>query len=205
VIVAFVDKHREFRRREVLLSAMIDDYFARERGRLRHFYKYELFAKVFKAVFRGKTLREMTTGDVDRYIARRRGGKLSDVLGEDVKLCKGAVAPATINRELAFLRRIFNVAIEDGKAETNPVRSKLFAKKNNSRLRYLANAEEAALRKQLTVAEWSLVAVAIHTGLRQGEQFNLLWDNVDFATGFITVPRSKHGELRRVRMNDTPG
>ncbi len=47
------------------------------------------------------------------------------------------------------------------------------------------------------------MAVAIHTGLRQSEQFNLLWENVEFATGFITVPRSKHGELRRVRMNDT--
>jgi site-specific recombinase XerD len=33
------------------------------------------------------------------------------------------VAPATINRALSFLRRVFNVAIADGKADRNPVRA----------------------------------------------------------------------------------
>jgi integrase len=50
---------------------------------------------------------------------------------------------------------------------------------------------------------WPLVAVAIHTGLRRSEQFQLRWEDIDFATGIVTIPRSKHGGLRRVRMNDT--
>ena len=41
------------------------------------------------------------------------------------------------------------------------------------------------------------------TRLRQSEQFGLRWENVDFQTGIITVPRSKHGEKRHVPMNDT--
>jgi integrase len=48
-----------------------------------------------------------------------------------------------------------------------------------------------------------LVAVALHTGLRQSEQFHLRWENVDFHAGVITVPRSKHGEARCIPMNDT--
>src|SRR5262249_34575960 len=36
-----------------------------------------------------------------------------------------------------------------------------------------------------------MVAVAIHTGLRQSEQFHLRWEHVDFANGVLTVPRSK--------------
>src|SRR5262249_32004477 len=39
-------------------------------------------------------------------------------------------------------------------------------------------------------------------GLRESEEFGLRWENVDFRTGIITVPRAKHGEKRHVPMND---
>jgi integrase len=58
------------------------------------------------------------------------------------------------------------------------------------------------LRDVFEEPQWPVVAVAIHTGLRQSEQFNLRWENIDFANGIITIPRSKHGESRRVPMND---
>jgi integrase len=48
-----------------------------------------------------------------------------------------------------------------------------------------------------------MIVVAIQTGLRRGEQCHLRWEHVEFATGLITVPRSKSGETRRVPMNDT--
>jgi integrase len=68
---------------------------------------------------------------------------------------------------------------------------------------FLADEEETRLREAIGEDPWPLVAVAIHTGLRQGEQFHLRWEHVDFATGILTVPRSKHGGARRVPMNDT--
>src|SRR4030095_15714241 len=37
----------------------------------------------------------------------------------------------------------------------------------------------------------------------QTAQFRRRWEHVDFLTGIITAPRSKHGETRRVTMNDT--
>jgi integrase len=76
-------------------------------------------------------------------------------------------------------------------------------KENNQRVRFLADEEETRLREAIGEDPWPLVAVAIHTGLRQGEQFHLRWEHVDFATGILTVPRSKHGGARRVPMNDT--
>src|SRR5881296_385056 len=51
--------------------------------------------------------------------------------------------------------------------------------------------------------DWSKVEIAVNTGLRRGEQFRLRWEHVDFATGILTVPRSKSGETRRFPMNDT--
>jgi integrase len=186
------------RRKEVLLSDMIDDYIERNRDRLRWFDHYERYAELWKDALKGKTLREILPGDIERYIAKRRSAARKKKRHHEKPL-----APATINRELAFLRRIFNVAIEDGKADTNPVRPKMFTKENNQRVRFLSEKEETALQKAIGKTEWPMVAVAIHTGLRRSEQFNLCWENVDFNTGIITVPRSKHGEARRLPMNDT--
>ena len=60
-----------------------------------------------------------------------------------------------------------NVAIEDGKAEANPVHSRLFFKENNQRVRYLTDNEEKRPREAIGETQWPMVAVAIHTGLRQ--------------------------------------
>lgn len=72
-----------------------------------------------------------------------------------------------------------------------------------SRVRFLSEEEEARLHPAVGGEHWPLVAVALHTGLRQSEQFHLQWENVDFTTGILTVPRSKHGGARCVPMNDT--
>ncbi len=82
------------------------------------------------------------------------------------------------------------------------MRPKMFTKENNQRVRFLSDDEEAALRQAIGEDEWPIVAVAMHTGLRRSEQSNLRWKQVDFTTGIITVLRSKHGETRRVPMND---
>jgi integrase len=42
----------------------------------------------------------------------------------------------------------------------------------------------------------------MHTGFRQGNLFQLRWQDVNFDTGVITVPRSKSGEAYSVPMND---
>ncbi len=69
-------------------------------------------------------------------------------------------------------------------------------------MRFRTDEEEPRLREALGEEEWPMVAVAVHTGLRQSEQFHLPWDHVDFNTGILTIPRSKHGEARRIPMND---
>ena len=112
-------------------------------------------------------------------------------------------APATVNRYLEFLKHLFNVAIADKKAEENPFLSVKLFKENNRRVRYLTTEEEGSLRQALGENRWPTVAFAMHAGLRQAEQFNLRWENIDFTTGHITIPLSKSGELRRVPMNDT--
>ena len=161
------------RRRDVLLADFFKDYLARVKGRLRCYREYERYAKRLGAAFPGRTLRQLLPGDID------------------------------VNRDLQFLKHVFYVAMKDGLCERNPVRDVRLFKENNQRVRLLTEDEEARLREFIDDSDWPMVAVAIHTGLRQAEQFNLRWEHVDFATGVITIPRSKHGEARRVPMNDT--
>jgi len=176
------------RRREVPLAAVIDDYLERNRGKLRWMDHYERYGRMWKAAFPGRTLREILPGDVERYAAKRRAEGL---------------APASINRELAFLRRLFNVAIEDAKTDTNPVRPQMFARENNQRVRYLTDEEEQRLREAIGEEHWPKAVVAIHTGLRRAEQFGLGWEHADFRAGVLTIPRSKSGKVRHVPMNET--
>jgi integrase len=43
--------------------------------------------------------------------------------------------------------------------------------------------------------------LAIHTGMRRGEQYRLRWQDVDLKREIITIPRSKHGEVRHIQIN----
>jgi integrase len=43
---------------------------------------------------------------------------------------------------------------------------------------------------------------ALHTGMRRGEQYSCDWSWVDLDCFVLTVPRSKHGEKRRVYLNN---
>ncbi len=177
----------DIRRREVLLADMIDDVLKRAKGRIRAYSDYERYGRDWKLALPEKTLAQITPGDVERYQARRAETR----------------APATVNREVKFLKRVFNVAIADGKVATNPVNAVTLYKENNERVRFLSDDEEHRLAESLGDEEWPIAQLAIHTGLRRGEQFTLLWANVDFTTGLITIPLSKSGKLRRVPMNET--
>lgn len=139
------------------------------------------------AFFGDKPLRSVQPEDVEAYINKRMGD----------------VEPATVNHEVKFLRRVFTVAVNNEWCRKNPVKSITLLRENNARIRFLADDEETALRKELGAADWSLVDFAINTGLRRGEQFKLTWAMVDMDRRQLTIPRSKNGERRHVSLNDT--
>lgn len=122
------------------------------------------------------------------------------VRGEDVPL-----KPSTLNRYRTMLSLTFRVAVQNGKIPTNPARLERPRRENNAVIRYLLPEEERKLREVVNecfphhIPELNL---ALNTGMRQGEQYNLLWENIDLETRLITIPRSKHGGIRHVELND---
>jgi site-specific recombinase XerD len=141
---------------------------------------------VLCAAFGDPWLDEIASSDVERAL---------DVIG-------ARRAPATRNRYRSYLSAMFKRALRDGHVTVNPVRGVPQLRENNARLAYLTcEAEELALHEALPVGYRPQFLVSVQTGLRWSEQMGLTWRHVDFLTGFLTIPRSKHGGARRVPMN----
>jgi site-specific recombinase XerD len=120
------------------------------------------------------------------------------------ELAAEGLKPATVNRYRTLLSLTFSLAVRNGKVASNPVRLVKRRKENNERVRFLDDEEEIAIRDKIREsypgheAEFDL---ALHTGMRRGEQYGLRWQNVDSKRGIITIPRSKHGEVRHIQIN----
>jgi len=127
----------------------------------------------------------ITTEAVERYKAKR----------------KGEVSVASVNRDLALLKCMFNKAIAWGYATDNPVRRVKLFKENNWRTRYLEKEEIAKLLANSPFTLRSILIIAFNTGMRKSEIQNLKWSDVHYERGYITLHHTKNGEKRFVPIN----
>lgn len=125
---------------------------------------------------------QVTTSAVDGYKTARRA----------------TAQNATINRELAVLKRAFNL----GKQCTPPkvIQAPKFKllKENNVRKGFFEEAEFLALRAELPDYLRPVVTFAYFTGCRRGEILALKWSQVDLEQGVIRLDpgTTKNGEGR---------
>jgi site-specific recombinase XerD len=99
----------------------------------------------------------------------------------------------------------YRKGIENGKVKSNPARLVKRRTENNTKVRYLLPEEESRLRTLVLEhcpRHLPELEVSLHTGMRLAEQYHLQWSWIDFRTRVLTVPRSKHGELRHILLND---
>lgn len=152
-------------------------------------YKNELSVmRRLDRVFGGKIFQHLTADDVERY----KGKRLRD-----------GVMPATINREVALLKSMFSKALQWNKASLNPAKGVKLLDGENERVRYLMPEELNHLLSNCSGILKALVTIAAHTGLRKGELFSLLWQNVNLDLGIITILKenAKNKTARHVPMN----
>ncbi len=137
--------------------------------------------------FNGKCLDEIVPQNVEKYKFER------------IKKVK----PATINRDLACLKHLYNKAIDWDLVEYNPVRKIRFLKEPPGRIRYLTSEEINRLFKNCPEQFKPVVTIALNTGLRKSEIFSLKWKNIDFKNHILIVEHSKNNEKRILPMNST--
>lgn len=128
--------------------------------------------------------------------------------GEKVKVeRKTERSLSRVNRELAFLRRILNIAQQEGWIRRNPFHAgeSLISKAHErERQRILSRAEEKALlaacetpKRQHIVP---ILIAALDTGARRGELLSIRWRDLDVRSGKITIHGTKTEQTRIVGM-----
>jgi integrase len=144
------------------------------------------FLKHFRAFFGKKKLREISYGDLLVYRDRRFKVQTQ---------YKRQRTVASWNREAAVLRRILNIACQQGWILKNPFHCGdplIIVSAERRRERVLTMSEEARLldacdshpyRKPLR----PLLVFLITTGCRKSEALKLCWRSVCFATRIITI------------------
>jgi integrase len=138
-----------------------------------------------KPFFKGKTIQDIGPEFVERYKAKR----------------KTEVSPATVNRDLAFLKTMFNKAVEWGRLESSPVANVKKFKEPNSKERILGPGEMKRLIDAAANHLEPILIVALNTGMRRGEILSLKWENINLSKRCIHIEDSKSGKSRDVPMN----
>lgn len=106
---------------------------------------------------------------------------------------KTTVSTATVNRDQQFLCRVLAEAVLDGHLARNPLSGLKKLKEPRKPRRWLAKEEIARLIAKSSPRFRPLVVAAVTTGARKCELLRLRWNDVDFASGKISIFRQKVG------------
>lgn len=145
--------------------------------------------KTLTATFGPKRLNELTAWHLEQFKKTRKDA---------------GMAPATINKELAFLKGILNKAIAWKKLAEHPGKDVKAMRVANERTRFLSDEEEAGLFAVCSPALHRIVEAGLLTGFRRQELTNLRPEDVDFHRETVSVAAcySKNGESRTLPMGE---
>ncbi|WP_243337508.1 tyrosine-type recombinase/integrase [Anaeromyxobacter soli] len=100
---------------------------------------------------------------------------------------KSPPSPASLDREIAQLKRMCSYGVECGLLQTNPVARVKLLNKPNVRRTIIDEAEFATLVAAADPELRPILIVAYDTGMRKGEILNLRWSQIDLRIGAIRL------------------
>ncbi len=145
--------------------------------------------KHLKEMFGGMRITEITTAKIKEYVDKKMTAGLSN---------------ASINRELAAIKRIFHLAAQCTPPKVGQVPYIPMLKESNTRKGFFEHEEYLTLKEALPSHLRSVVIFAYHTGWRLNEIRGLTWDKVDLNQGIIRLDpgETKNEEARTIYLND---
>jgi integrase len=167
---------------EELVADLLNDYNVNgKRSAAKAEQRVRLHLEPF---FRSMRATQITTANVRAYITRR--------------LNEGA-SNATVNRELAALKRAFNLAAKGKRISRDNVPDIPMLEENNTRTGFFEHEEFLTLRDALPEHLKGFVTFGYKTGCRFGEICGLKWGAVDRKEGIIRLEgaetKNKEGRL----------
>lgn len=144
----------------------------------------------FLPFLKGKWMHEITEQDMEKVIIHR--------------LQVDNVKPSSINRNLTVLKAMFNIAEKYGNLQHNNLRELKKLKEDPGRIRFLSKSEINALIGECAAVPYlyTIVAIALNTGMRRGEILTLTWQQVDLEHKYIHIIKSKTNTRRDIPIND---
>lgn len=134
----------------------------------------------------GKRIRDVCALDVERFRRQRR---------------ETGITPATSNRELAIIKRMFALAVDWELLDRNPARPVKLYREAERPVEVITPEDEKKLLAACPDDFRPLVVTALNTGFRRGELFNLTWEHVNLAERAIRAVETKSGKVRSVPLN----
>ncbi|MGV8122281.1 MAG: tyrosine-type recombinase/integrase [Candidatus Xenobiia bacterium LiM19] len=182
------------------MNDILDTFFEDQKHHIKEttLQRYRFSAEKLRPFFGEKMLDSIMLSDIEKYRQER------------VK----SVKVSTINRDMEFLRRFFNIAKKRGIVLKNPVEELQFYREDNIRTRFLSIDELRRLleeSKQISYLHLA-VLIAVNTGMRKGEILSLCipqegedfdrlnW--VDLKNRCFHLNITKTGKYRNVLIND---
>ena len=172
----------------IKLSEMIEKYLEYSQTNKASFTHDKTYSRYWLEHFGNKLLSEIRSLDVEGYKTFR--------LNKDIK-------PATVNREINSLSKMFSIAKQNKYIEDNPCSGVEKLRVENLKIRFLSKEEQERLYNVIE-GHWikPLVVTALQTGMRKGEILDLKWDCVNFEQNYIDVLQTKSGKPRQIPMSE---
>ena len=165
-----------------LADGLLRDYRINQK---RSLIRAERSVDHLKKSFEGVKATGITSPVIQQYVEKR--------------ITEGA-ANATINREMAALKRMFNL----GAQQTPPIVDRVphipMLRENNVRKGFFEHGDFIKLREAMPDHLQGFITFAYRTGWRLGEVTDLTWDKIDLKRGVVRLDpgEAKNGEPRSV-------
>lgn len=151
----------------------------------------ERFKTHLSQVFGNKYFKNITTIDIETYKIKRSSERTNYIVPNGEEEERRFTRPATINRELALLKKIFNLAVSLGKYKgRNPVADAgSMSDKDSYVPRALSENEAGVFLKACPAETKPVFEFALATGIRIGRILSLRWDQIDIQNRIIFLTR----------------
>ena len=155
----------------------------------RTYERYKVSSNALLRFFKDKKLDQITPEDIEKFkIARSR---------EKNSRTKKTLRPATINRELACLKALFNFAIKGDLVLKNPVSRVKFLNEDNEQMRILSYEEQSKYLNEASQPLRDAAILMLETGMRPEEVYRIKVENINLDQEYLFNPYGKTKAAKR--------
>lgn len=187
------------RQRVVPFGEIADDALAYSRGHKRSWRDDESRMKRLKEWFGSRDVESLSGQELETRLSHAAGAE--------------KWAASTYNHYRSLLMLVYREARRAEKVRSNPARDIRHRKENNSRVRFLARADE---KGKVEKGEFALLLkviqekysqhlpefiFALNTGLRLSSQYSATYEMIDWPRNVLDLPRAKNDEPVHVPLN----